>query len=329
MSSIALTLACVPTDRTRPIMEGAIAIPGVRLRPIPGEPEDLFRRALRDEEFDITEMSMSSHITVTARGNPHYIAIPVFLSRAFRHSGIFIRTDRGIRGPADLKGRRIGIPEYQQTAILWMRGMLRDEHGIGVRDAAWLTGGVNEPLPGERIALTLPPGIKVTPIGPTRTLDELLRKGEVDAVISTRVPACYNEPNSNVTRLFPDYRSVESDYYKRTGFFPIMHTLAVRWRLAEKHPQLPAALFRAFTAGRDQAIAELGMVNAFRVALPWPAAAQEDARRVLGEDYWPFGFRRCYDEIATMTRYAYEDGLTTRVVTPEELFHPATHDLVA
>ena len=322
-----LTLACVPTDRTRPILDGTIAIPGVRLRFIPGEPEDLFRRALRDEAFDITEMSMSSHITVTARGNPHYVAIPVFLSRAFRHSGLFIRTDRGIGGPADLKGRRIGIPEFQQTAILWMRGMLRDEHGIGVRDAEWFTGGVNEPLPGERIALTLPPGIKVTPIGPNLTLNELLRNGEVDAVISTRVPTCLDVAGSNVARLFPDYRAVEAAYFKRTSFFPIMHTLAIRRRLADQHPELPAALFKAFTAGRNQAIAELGMVNAFRVALPWPAAVLEDAKAMLGEDYWPFGFRRCYDEVATMTRYAFEDGLTTRILAPEDLFHPSTHDL--
>jgi 4,5-dihydroxyphthalate decarboxylase len=327
MARIELTLACVPTDRTRPILDGTIEIPGVRLKSIPGEPEDLFRRALRDEEFDITEMSMSSHITVTARGSPHYIAIPVFLSRAFRHSGMFIRTDRGIRGPADLKGKRIGIPEFQQTAILWMRGILRDEHGIGVRDVEWFTGGVNEPLPGERIALTLPPGIRVKYIGPARTLDELLRNGEIDAVISTRVPACHDEPGSKVVRLFPDYRKVESDYYKRTGFFPVMHTLAVRRRLADEQPELPASLFRAFTAGRDHAIAELAMVNAFRVALPWPAAALDDAKKILGEDYWPFGFRRCHGEISTMTRYAFEDGLTTRVVAPEELFHPSTHQL--
>lgn len=324
-----LTLACVPTDRTRPILDGSIEIPGIRINPVPGEPEDLFRRALRDEAFDITEMSMSSHITVTARGNPHYIAIPVFLSRAFRHSGMFIRTDRGIRGPADLRGKRIGIPEYQQTAILWMRGMLRDEHGIGVRDAEWFTGGVNEPLLGERIALSLPPDIKVTSIGPQRTLDELLRSGEIDAVISTRVPACYDEPGGKIVRLFPDYRAVEAEYFRRTGFFPIMHTLALRRHLADEHPDLPGALFRAFTEGRNQAIAQLAMVNAFRVALPWPAAVLEDAKALLGEDFWPFGFRRCYSEITTMTRYAWEDALTARVVAPEELFHPSTHELKA
>lgn len=328
MAKRELTLACVPTDRTRPILDGSIEVPGFRIKPVPGEPEELFRRALRDEEFDITEMSMSSHITVTARGNPHYVAIPVFLSRAFRHSGVFIRTDRGIDHPADLKGKRIGIPEYQQTAILWMRGVLRDEFGIGVRDVEWFTGGVNEPLPGERISLSLPPGIKVTSIGPHRTLDEFLRKGEVDAVISTRVPTCHDEPGGKIVRLFPDYRKVEAEYFKRTGFFPIMHTLALRRRLADEHPELPGALFRAFTAGRNQAIAELGMVNAFRVALPWPLAVLEDAKQMLGEDYWPFGFRRCFDEIATMTRYAEQDGLTNRVVSPQELFHSSTHELM-
>lgn len=324
-----LTLACVPTDRSRPILDGSIAIPGVRINALPGEPEEIFRRALREEAFDITEMSMSSHITVTARGETAYVAIPVFLSRAFRHSGLFIRTDRGISAPADLRGKRIGIPEYQQTAILWIRGMLRDEHGIGVRDVEWLTGGVNEPLPGERIPLTLPPGIRVTSIGPQRTLDELLRNGEIDAVISTRVPASLDAPDSKIARLFPDYRSVEAAYFKRTGFFPIMHTLALRRRLAEQHPELPANLFRAFSAARDQAIAELGMVNAFRVALPWPAAVLDDARAALGADFWRYGFRRCRDELATMTRYAYEDGLTARQVAPEELFHVSTHALTA
>jgi len=324
-----LTLACVPTDRSRPILDGSIAIPGVRIKALPGEPEEIFRRALREEAFDITEMSMSSHITVTARGATAYVAIPVFLSRAFRHSGIFIRTDRGINAPTDLKGKRIGIPEFQQTAILWIRGMLRDEHGIGVRDVEWFTGGVNEPLPGERIPLTLPAGIRVTPIGPQRTLDELLRNGEIDAVISTRVPTSLNAPDAKVARLFPDYRAVEAAYFKRTGFFPIMHTLAVRRRLAEQYPELPANLFRAFSAARDQAIAELGMVNAFRVALPWPAALLDDARAALGTDFWPYGFRRCRDELATMTRYAYEDGLTACQVAPEELFDASTHALTA
>jgi 4,5-dihydroxyphthalate decarboxylase len=207
--------------------------------------------------------------------------------------------------------------------------MLRDEYGVEVRDVEWFTGGVNDPLPGERIPVSLPPGIRVTSIGPQKTLNELIRSGEIDAVISTRVPDTLTPGNKTLRRLFPDYRSVEADYFKRTGFFPIMHTLAVRRSLVAKRPDLPAALFRAFSQARNQAIAEIGMVNAFRIALPWPAAVLEETISLLGTDYWPYGFRRCYDEISTMTRYAYEDGLTNRQVAPEELFDPSTFELAA
>ena len=329
MTDLPLTLACVPTDRSRSIIDGSIRIPGVTLTVLPDEPEDIFRRALREGAFDITEMSMSSHITMTARGDPHYVAVPIFLSRAFRHSGIYIRTDRGISRPEDLKGKKIGIPEYQQTAILWVRGMLRDMHGIGVRDAHWRTGGVLTPGLSERVALSLPNGIDVKPIGPSDTLDSLLAKGELDAVISTRVPTCLDDPCAPVARLYPDYRAAETEYYRRTGFFPIMHCLALRRSLADGYPHLPRALFEAFAKARRQAIDELGMINAFRVTLPWPPMAIEDAKALMGEDFWPYGFRRNYDELAAMTRYAEEDGLTAGRVRPEELFHPSTHDLAA
>ncbi len=324
MADLRLTLACVPSDRTRPIINGDITIPGVNLTVLPGEPEDIFRNALREQAYDITEMSVSSHITMTARGDPTYIAIPIFLSRAFRHSGIFVRTDRGIHRPEDLKGRRIGIPEYQQTAILWMRGILRDFHGLDVQDVVWRTGGVLAPGLGERVALSLPPGIKVTPIGPNDTLDGLISNGDIDAIISTRVPTAVDNPDIPVARLFPDYRSVEAAFFRKTGFFPIMHCLALKRSLAEKHPELPADLFHAFCAARRQAIAELAMVNAFRVTLPWPEMALADALDLMGDKFWTYGYRRNADELATMTRYAEQDGLTKRRVHPEELFHPST-----
>jgi 4,5-dihydroxyphthalate decarboxylase len=329
MPDLELTLACVPTDRTRAIIDGSIGVPGVRIKPLLGEPEDIFRRALREEAFDITEMSMSSHITVTARGASRYVALPVFLSRAFRHSGIYIRTDRGIRRPEDLKGKRIGIPEYQQTAILWMRGVLRDFYGIGVRDVKWFTGGVLQKGQSERIELSLPAGIDVKQIDPSDTLDGLITKGELDAIITTRVPSALSNPKVPVARLFKDYRAVEAAYFRRTGFFPIMHCLAVRRRLSEQYPDLPAALFGAFTRARNQAISELGQINALRVMLPWPAAELEDAKSLMGEDFWSYGFNRNRDELATMTRYAEEDGLTARRLAPEELFHSSTHELTS
>ncbi len=324
MPDLRLTLACVATDRSRPILDGRIAVPGITFEPSPGEPEAIFRRALRERAWDVTELSMSSHITVTARGDAHYVGIPVFLSRAFRHSAIYVRTDRGIERPEDLKGKTIGLPEYQQTAALWVRGILRDLHGVGVRDVAWRIGGVAQAGQTERIKLDLPADIDAAPIAPDETLNGLLEAGEIDAIISPRPPASLADPEVPVARLFPDYRAAEIAYHRQTGFFPIMHCLALRRELAEAHPELPAALFRAFAAARDMALAELGLINVLRVSLPWVATALAETQAVMGADIWPYGFTRNRDELAAMTRYAHEDGLTATPLEPEALFHPST-----
>jgi len=329
MTDLKLTLACVATDRSRPILDGRVAVPGVAFDASPGEPEAIFRTALREHAWDVTELSMSSHITVAARGDAHYVGIPVFLSRAFRHSGIYVRADRGIDRPEDLKGRTIGLPEYQQTAALWVRGILRDLHGVGVRDVSWRIGGVEQTGQQERIRLDLPADLDVRPIGPEETLNGLLMAGKIDAIVSPRPPSSLGDPDIPVGRLFPDYRGAEIDYHRQTGFFPIMHCLAVRRTLAAEHPDLPGKLFRAFVEARNMALAELGLINVLRVSLPWVASALADTKEVMGEDIWPYGFRRNRDEISAMTRYAHEDGLTARRLEPEELFHPSTLDLVA
>lgn len=329
MADKELKLACVATDRSRPIINGQITIPGFTIVPEPGEPETIFRRALREQVFDVTEMSMSSHITVTARGDAHYIGIPIFPSRAFRHSGIYIRTDRGISGPEDLKGRTIGLPEYQQTAALWLRGIIRDLHNVDVRDVAWRIGGQEAPGPGERVRLDLPDDLNVAPIGPEETLNGLLADGTLDAIFSPRPPSCLADPDLPAARLFPDYQAAEKAYFKQTSFFPIMHCIAIRRSLAETFPELPGAIFKAFVEARDRAIEELAMINVLRVTLPWVATALAETKAVMGDDIWPYGFKRNRDELATMTRYAHEDGLTAEPLPPEALFHPATIDLVA
>ena len=322
-----LTLACVATDRSRPILDGRVTVPGVAFDATPGEPEAIFRTALREHAWDVTELSMSSHITVTARGDAHYVGIPVFLSRAFRHSGIYVRTDRGIGRPEDLKGRTIGLPEYQQTAALWVRGILRDLHGVGVRDVKWRIGGVERAGQGERIRLDLPADIDAAPIGPDDTLNGLLAAGEIDAIVSPRPPSGLDDPRIPVARLFPDYRAAEIAYHRQTGFFPIMHCLALRRELADAHPDLPGKLFRAFAEAKEMALAELGLINVLRVSLPWVAAALAETKTIMGADIWPYGFAQNRDEIAAMTRYAHEDGLTAERLEPEALFHPSTLSL--
>lgn len=323
---LTLSLACTLSDRTRPILDGRVTVPGVTFDATTGEPEDIFRRALRDRDLEVTELSMGSHIVTTVRGDAPYIGVPVFLSRAFRHSAIYVRTDRGIHGPSDLAGRRIGLPEYQQTAALWVRGILREHYGVDTSGIAWRTGGLEVAGGSERVALRLPPGLDVASIGPDETLNGLLVAGELDAIVAPRPPSCFAGQTAPVGRLYPDYRTEEEAYHRATGFFPIMHCLAVRKDVAAAHPSLPRALFQAFSQAKALSVAELSLVNVLRVSLPWIAAEAEAQTRIMGGDPWPYGFERNRKEIAAMIRYAVGDGLAAHAVEPEALFHPDTLD---
>jgi 4,5-dihydroxyphthalate decarboxylase len=312
-----LTLASTLSDRTRPIHDGRIRVEGFAIAPLAGEPEELFRIAMREARHEITELSMASHILSVARGDSRYIGVPVFPSRAFRHGAIYVRTDRGIARPEDLAGRTVGTPEYQQTAALWVRGMLRDQHGVDTRGIAWRSGG-------ERTPLALPPGVDMQVIPAGETLEAMLAAGQLDAFIGPRPPACFTDGSAPVARLFADTRAAEEAYFGATGFFPIMHCIAIRRDVAEANPALPAAIFHAFAAAKAQALAELAMVNVLRVSLPWIAAETARQTEIMGGDPWPYGFARNRAELAAMCRYALADGLTTREVAPEELFHAAT-----
>ena len=324
--NLRLTLACSSSDRTRPIIDGRVEVAGVTLTVLPGEPEDIFRRALRDRAFDVTELSMGSHIVTTARGDAPYVGIPVFPSRSFRHAAIYVRTDRGIRTAADLAGKRIGLPEYQQTAALWVRGILREYYKVDTRGIAWRTGGLEQTGGSERVALKLPPELDVQQIGADETLNGLLASGEIDAIVGPRPPSCFAQRSAPVDRLYPDYRTEEEAYFRATGFFPIMHCVALRKELAAAHPWLPLELFRAFARARAMAVADLSMVNVLRASLPWIAAEAEAQTRIMGGDPWPYGFRRNRDEVAAMIRFAAADGLAAREIAPESLFHTSVLD---
>jgi 4,5-dihydroxyphthalate decarboxylase len=315
-----LSLACAASDRTRPLFEGRVSVPGFSFDFQPGEPEQIFRRALNERDIEVTELSMGSHITTTARGDAAYVGVPVFLSRAFRHSAVYVRTDRGIRSAADLAGRTIGIPEYQQTAALWVRGFLREQYGVETRGIAWRTGQ-------ERIAITLPPGHDVAPLG--RDLNEALAEGAIDAFIGPRPPACFLAGTAPVARLWPDFMAEEVAWHRATGFFPIMHCVAVRKDVVARHPELPRLLQRAFTEARDLALHDLRQVNFLRVALPWLGVALEQQAALMGGDPWPYGFRRNRDEVAAMIRFAHADGLIANAILPEDLFHPSVLEELA
>lgn len=322
-----LTLACGDYDRTRPIKDGRVRIEGCNVTFIPLGPEEVFFRSFRNAEFDISELSFSSYMLQTSRDECHYVGIPAFVSRCFRHSSIYIRTDRGINSPIDLKGRLVGVPEYQMTALVWIRGMLKDEYGVEASDIHFRSGGQEEPGRGERVALQLPKDIDLLPIAEGETLCSLLVAGRLDALFTAREPSCFVDGGADIGRLFPNYRDDEKAYFKRTNIFPIMHLIGIRKSLAERHPWLPTSVYKAFVEARALAMADLPSVGALNVSLPWAEAEKLDTIALMGRDFWKYGIAENTCEIEALTRYSCEQGLAERRLTAADLFHRGTWEM--
>jgi 4,5-dihydroxyphthalate decarboxylase len=277
---------------------------------------------LKFGEFDIAELSLSSYVMTLGRGAP-FVAVPVFPSRAFRHSGIYVRSDSAIKDPSELAGKTVGVPEYQITASVWIRGTLAEHHGLDVASVRYRTGGLDEPGREEKVTLDLPAGVQVEPIGPGETLSQLLLDGRLDAVYSARNPGPYNTPGGGgIRRLFADPAGVEREYHARTGIFPIMHTLVLRREVYEQHRWLAQELVKACTAAKTAGLAGIGETAALRYALPWLWAEVERTRDALGEDWWPYGLDANRTTLETFLRYHHEQGLSPRRYEPEELFAP-------
>ena len=327
LSLLPVSIGCGNSDRTRAIKDGRVPIEGCIVNYITLEPEEVFFRAFRNEEFDVTELSFSSYILSMSKGQCPYIAIPAFVSRVFRHSGIYIRTDRGIKDPSHLRGKTIGVPEYQMTAIVWMRGMLKEEYGIDPSEIHWVSGGQEEPGRDERTPLTLTNGVDLKSIPEGKTLSRMLADGEIDGIFSARLPSCFANRAPNVGRLFPDYKEQEKAYFKKTGHFPIMHLIGVRRTLAETHPWLAASVYKAFCQAKDIALQEVRQMHVPMAALPWMEAEALETISLMGDDYWPYGVAQNRKDIEAMARYSYDQGLAVRKLAPEELFAKSTLEI--
>jgi 4,5-dihydroxyphthalate decarboxylase len=327
LATLQLSLGCCDYDRTRAIFDGRAPIEGCEVIPVAIERVEAFHRAFSSREFDVSEISISSHMLMTSRGENAYVGIPAFVSRLFRHSGIYIRTDRGIDRPQALAGRTIGLPEYQITANVWIRGILQDDYGLKPESIHWRRGGLEDAGRVERAPLELPPGIELEQVAGGKTLSGMLQAGELDAVISARAPSCFERGAPHVARLFPDYRRTEEDYFRRTKIFPTMHIIGIRKSLAERHPWLPVSVLKAFIRAKELTIYELGQIGHLFVSLPWGVAEFEQARALMGDDYWSYGFEPNRHVLETFARYHHEQGLSARKVAPEELFAASTLDL--
>jgi 4,5-dihydroxyphthalate decarboxylase len=327
MVQIPIAIACGDYDRTRAIKDGRVQVEGCAVTYIPLEPEEVFFRTFRYQEFDVSELSFSSYLRITDSGNSPYIALPAFVSRVFRHSGIYIRTDRGIKSPTDLKGRNIGVPEYQITAVVWQRGIMQDEYGVHPTDIHWWQGGQEQAGRGERTPLAPIPRLDLKSIPEDKTLAGMLETGELDALFTARAPSCFVRGAPNVGRLFPDYRNVEKAYYKKTGMFPIMHMIGVKKSLVEQHPWLATSLYKAFLEAKTYAMKEVREINALPVTLPWLEAECLETIALMGEDFWRYGVKENIKEIEALTRYAYEQGLVKKKLDAESLFAHQTLEI--
>jgi len=325
--AVELSMSVCNYDRTAALFDGRAPIEGCDVTAVALEPEESFHRAFKFQEFDVTEISMSSYLVTLSRGEAHYVAIPAFVSRLFRHSSIYIRTDRGIKTPADLKGKTLGLPEYQMTANVWVRGILQDEYGVKPSDIKWRRGGLEEPGREERAKIKLPPEIELIQVPDDRTLSQMLAAGEIDGLISARAPSCFLAGAPNVGRLFPDYPEVEAAYFKKTRIFPIMHAIGIRRSLVEQHPWLAVSVYKAFLKAKQICMAELGQIGHLAVSLPWCVADYERARASLGEDYWSYGANENRHVLDKLAGYSFDQGLSVRKLGVDEMFVPSTYDL--
>ena len=325
MGRLALSIATGDYDRVRSLVDGSVQIDGVDPVFMLLEPEEIFFRAFRHADFDICELSMSSFTVKTANGDCPYVGVPVFPSRSFRHNSIYVRTDRGIARPEDLKGRRIGVPEYQVTANVWTRALLEDEYGVRPSDVTWVRGGYEQAGRIEKIALDLPPDVRIEDAPDGATISALLADGAIDAVIGPRAPSGFGR-HPHIGWLFPDPAAAAAAWFGKTRIFPIMHILGIRRTLAEQHPWLPAAAMKAFEQAKARAVARLGDLAALKVTLPFLDHHLLATRRLMGEDFWSYGLAANRHALEIFLRLHHAEGLSLRALAPEELFHPSTHE---
>jgi 4,5-dihydroxyphthalate decarboxylase len=323
MSTLHVTLACGDYDRVAALKDGRVRPEGVALNFVPLGPEEIFFRMARYRDFDAAEMSLASYLYGLSQGRQDFIAIPVFPSRMFRHSALYVNRDAGITKPEELKGRRVGIPEFQMTAMVWLKGILSDDYGVGVTDVDWYTGGLEEPGREERLPLTLPPEIRIQPVG-NQTLSGMLEEGRLDALMAARTPSSFLRAPARVGRLFENFVDVERAYYQRTRIFPIMHTVVIRRDVYDAHPWLALSLFKAFSQAQTLSLDGLYGAPALRYSLAWLYHYLEQERDVLGANAWTYGAERNRKTVETLARYLAEQGIAKAQVPFDAVFAPST-----
>ena len=324
MPNLDLNIACWDYDRTRSLTDGRVQPEGINLDITVLRPREIFPRMLQDQEFHASEMSLASYVILKARDQCPFVAIPVMLSKMFRHDCIYVRPDAGINEPADLRGKRIGLPQYSSTAGVFIKGLMQHEYGVSPQQMTWFMGGQDTPAPAPLVPLDLPDDIHLEFIPEDKTLEGMLADGELDALFATYIPNLFLSGSPTIARLFPNFKEVEQDYYRRTGIFPIMHTVVIREDVHREHPWVAASLYEAFSQAKDLAVGGLYDTDALALTLPFLIDHLEESRRIFGSDYWSYGVESNRPALEGLSQYVVDQGLAPRVVSIEELFPAIT-----
>jgi 4,5-dihydroxyphthalate decarboxylase len=317
MADLRLTLACGPYDRTQALRDGTIKPEGIELTYLALQPAEIFWRMLQYKEFDVSEMSLSNYTSLVSAGNSPFIAIPVFPSRVFRHGYFFINTNKAIKGPEDLAGKRGGVPEYSMTAAVYMRGLLAHEYGVKLTGIEWVQGRA------DRLGRALPPEIKLNQAPAGTELGDLLEKGELDFLMTANNPLSFRRGSPNVKRLFPNYMELEKDYYRRTKIYPIMHTVVIRREIYDRDPWVAMSLYKAFLRAKEYSFRLLSETGSPKASFAWLQPMIEEEQRIIGKDWYPYGIDANRPTIEALLQYTQEHGLSDRRLKIEELFAPS------
>ncbi len=321
LNPVPLTLAISDYDHVHDLTSGRVVPEGISLTCLSFAVEEIFYRFTFHREWDVSEMSMAKYVSLVSQGDQTVTAIPVFPSRVFRHSSIYVRRDGPIKTPADLAGRRVGLPEWAQTAAVYSRGLLAHQYGLDLADIEWFQAGTNQPGRIEKVKLNLPAGVRLTPV-PDGNLSDLLLSGGVDAVLAAHAPACFEQNHHNIIRLFEDYVPIEQAYYRETGIFPIMHVIALKKETVDRHPWVPMNLFKAFDQAKRNSVERMLDITAPRVPIPWCFEHARRAQETFGADHWPYGIEANRRTLDAFLQYAFEQGVCHRRLAPEDLFPP-------
>lgn len=319
MKKIHLSIATEDYDHFRDFRSGAVQAEGIEHTWLMPELHEIFARFTFNREWDVSELSFAKFSTQVTRKNPDIVALPIVCSRHFRFSAFYVNKKSKIKSPKDLKGKKVGSPEWAHTAAVYMRGWLNDEHGVGLKDVHWYQAGTNEPGRTEKVEINLPKGVKLTRVDDS-SLSKMLASGEIDCALVARPPDCFMKGHPDVERLFPNYLEMEEQYYARTKIWPIMHVIAIKRSILDQHPWIAGSLYNAFNESKNRALSRMFEQSVSRYPLPWLTTYARRMRDMFDGDPFPFGIEENRPTFEQFLRYTYEQGIAHRHAKVEDIF---------